>query len=130
MKDFYPSIKDNLLCEAIRFTRRYTSIANNGIEKIFHARELFRNNKDQPRLKKQNKYFHVTMGTYKGAKVFKLFCILNLSQQSKHINKNHIVLYRDDDLSVLRNTSGPKEKKLRKVSKINQRERFGQYCSM
>ena len=37
-----------------------------------------------------------------------------LSQLSKHINKNHIRLYRDDSLAFLKNTSGPAAEKLKK----------------
>ena len=33
---------------------------------------------------------------------------------SKHINKNHIGLYRDGGLAILKNTSGPEAEKLKK----------------
>ena len=42
-----------------------------------------------------------------------------LSVLSKHINQNHIGLYRDDGLAILKNTSGPEAKKTQEtVSKI------------
>ena len=47
------------------------------------------------------------MGAYDGAEVCELIGIFNLSLFSKHINKNHIGLYRDDGLATLKNTSGP-----------------------
>ena len=37
-----------------------------------------------------------------------------LSLLSKHINKNHIGLQRDDGLAILKNTSSPKVEKLKK----------------
>ena len=37
-----------------------------------------------------------------------------LSLLSKHINKNHIGLYSDDDLAILKNTNGPEAEKLKK----------------
>ena len=37
-----------------------------------------------------------------------------LSLFSKHVNKNHIGLYRDDDLAILKNTSGQAAEKFRK----------------
>ena len=37
IKDFYPSIKEKLLWEAIRFAKLYISITNKDIEAIFHA---------------------------------------------------------------------------------------------
>ena len=39
IKDFYPSIKEKLLWEAIRFAKLYISITNKDIEAIFHARK-------------------------------------------------------------------------------------------
>ena len=41
-----------------------------------------------------------------------------LSLLSKHINKNHVGLYRDDGLAILKNTSVPEAAKLKNVSKI------------
>ena len=37
-----------------------------------------------------------------------------LSILSKHINKNHIGLYRGDGLAILKNNSGPELDKLKK----------------
>ena len=37
-----------------------------------------------------------------------------LSLLSKDINKNHIGLYRDDALAILKNSSGPEAEKLKK----------------
>ena len=39
IKDFYPSIKEKLLWEAIRFAKLYISITNKDIEAIFHAKK-------------------------------------------------------------------------------------------
>ena len=54
------------------------------------------------------------MGAYNGAEVCELIGTFMLSLLSKHINKNHIGLYRDDDLAILKNTSGPEAEKLNK----------------
>ena len=37
-----------------------------------------------------------------------------LSLFSKHVNKNHIGLYRDDDLAILKNTNGQAAEKFSK----------------
>ena len=59
------------------------------------------------------------MDTYDGAEVFELIGIVMLSLLSKHINKNHIRLYRDDGLAILKNTSDPEAEKLkRKFQKL------------
>ena len=38
-----------------------------------------------------------------------------LSVLSKHINKNHIGLYRNDSLAILKNNNGPEVEKLKKM---------------
>ena len=64
--------------------------------------------------KKERATFNVSMRAYDGAKVFELTGIFMLSLLSKHINSNHIELYRDDSLAILKNTSGPEAEKLKK----------------
>ena len=54
------------------------------------------------------------MGAYDGAEVCELICIFMLSILNKHIKKNHIGLYRDDSLPILKNTSSPEAEKLKK----------------
>ena len=54
------------------------------------------------------------MGAFDGTEVFELIGMFMLSLLSKHINKNHIGLYRDDGLVILKNTSGPEAEKLNK----------------
>ena len=39
IKDFYPSIKEKLLWEVIRFAKLCISLTNQDIEAIFHARK-------------------------------------------------------------------------------------------
>ena len=51
IKDFYPSIKEKLLWEAIRFAKLYISITNKDIEAIFHARKSLLYYNDEPWLK-------------------------------------------------------------------------------
>ena len=59
------------------------------------------------------------MDTYDEAELFELIGILILSLLSKHINKNHIRLYRDDGLAILKNASNPEAQKLkRKFQKL------------
>ena len=54
------------------------------------------------------------MSTYIGAEVFELIGIFMLLLPNKHVNKNNIGLYRDDDLAILKNTSNPEAEKLKK----------------
>ena len=52
LKDFYPSIKEKLLREAIKFGKLYISITNKNIEAIFHAWKslLYYNDKEKAAL--------------------------------------------------------------------------------
>ena len=61
----------------------------------------------------QNRRKQLTMAAYDGAEVCELIGIFVLSLLSKHINKNHIGLYRDDGLAILKNTCGPEAEKLK-----------------
>ena len=71
------------------------------------------------------------MGAYDGAEVCKLIGIFMLSLLSKHINKNHIELYRDDCLAILENTSRREAEKLKKkFQKLFQEKRSKHYCSI
>ena len=108
IKDFYSSVKKKLLREAIRFAKLYISIKN--IKTIIHARKSLLYYKDEPWVKKGERNFDVSMG----AKVWELIGIFMLSILSKHINKNHTGLYRDDGLTILKNNSGPEAEKLKK----------------
>ena len=92
----------------------FTSISNKGIEAIFYARKSLLYYNDEPWVKKGESNFDVSMGAYDGADVCELIDIFMLSLLSKHINKNHIGLYRDDGLAILKNTSGPEAEKLKK----------------
>ena len=114
INDFYPSIKDKLLWEAIRFAKRYISISRKDIEAIFHAKKSFLYHNGEPWVKKRESNFDNTMGAYDRAEVCELIGIFMLSLISKHTNKNHIGLYKDDGLAILKNTSGPEVDKLKK----------------
>ena len=70
---------------------------------------------DELWVKKGESNFDVIMGAYDRAEVRELISIFMLSLLSKHINKNHIWLYRDDGLAILKNTSGPEAEKLKKM---------------
>ena len=114
IKDFYPSIKEMLLWVAIRFAKPYISITNKDIEAIFLAKKSLLYYIDESWVKKRENNFDVSMGAYNEAEVGELIGIFMLSLLSKHINKNHIRLYRDDGLAILKNTSTPEAEKLKK----------------
>ena len=79
IKDFYPSIKKNLLWETIRFAKCHISITNRDIEAIFRVRKFLLYSNDEPWVKKGESNFDVTMGAYDGAKLCELIGIFMLA---------------------------------------------------
>ena len=71
------------------------------IEAIFHARKSLLCYSEELWIKKRENNFDITISAYDGAEICGSIGIFMLSLLSKHINKNHIVLYRDDGLAIL-----------------------------
>ena len=57
------------------------------------------------------------MGSYDGAEVCELVGLLILFKLGSSYNSNDIGLYRDDELSVFKNSSGPQEKHHKNVQR-------------
>ena len=115
IKDFYPSIKEDLLIEALEFAKQHVTIKSNDRETIFHARKSLLYNEGEPWIKKQSNNFDVAMGSQEGAEVCELIGIFMLSLIGNIYNHNNIGLYRDDGLAVFENTSGPQSEKNKKT---------------
>ena len=69
MKDFYPSIKETLLKNAIQFAAEHTNISKNDFEVISHARKSLLFHSIQVWIKKESDTFDVKMGTYNGVEL-------------------------------------------------------------
>ena len=93
VKDFYPSITEKLLTNAINFAERVLYIDEKEKQIIAHALKSLLFNKGESWIKQGNKLFDVTMGAYDGAEVCGCFILSDLS--SKY-NKENIGLYGDD----------------------------------
>ena len=87
IKDFYSSIKETLLNEAIQLAKEHVSITRKDIEVIFHARKLILYNNGEPWLKKEGVSFDVTMGGYDGADMCELIGIYMLYLIGKRLKK-------------------------------------------
>ena len=114
IKDFYPSIKENLLKEAINFAKTHITLSKNDIEVIFHARKSLLFSNGDTWIKKEDGLFDVTMGAYDGAEVCELVGAFLLSLIGEKYEKKDIGLYRDDGLAVFKNTSGPMNERIKK----------------
>ena len=117
IKDFYPSIKEDLLINALEFAKQHVTIKSKDRETIFHARKSLLYNKGEPWTKKQSNNLDVAMGSYDGAEVCELIGILILSLIGKIYNRNNVGLCRDDGLAVSKNTSRPQSEKFKKTFK-------------
>lgn len=114
IKDFYPSIKEQLLINALQFANSLIPINSNEREIIHHARKSLLFNNEEIWMKRNGKLFDVTMGAFDGAEVCELVGCFILSQITEKFEKNNIGLYRDDGLAVFKNISGPQSEKIKK----------------
>ena len=115
IKEFYPSIKEDLLIEALEFAKQHVAIKSKDRETIFHTRKSHLYNEGEPWIKKQSNNFDLTMGSYVEAEACELIGIFMLSLIANKYNPNNIGLYRDDGLEVFKNTSGPQSEKIKKT---------------
>ena len=115
IKDFYPSITENLLKKAISFAKRKINMTNDDIKIINHARQSLLFSDDKPWVKKGGQLFDVTMGAYDGAEVCELVGTFIQHKLSQQYNKNDIGLYRDDGLGVFdTGKNGSKSERIKK----------------
>ena len=107
IKDFYPSISEKLLTNALNFAKEITDISREDMQIMYHARKSLLFSNEKPWMKREGNFFDVAMGAYDGAEVCELVGIFMLNKISEKYYKNDIGLYRDDDLAVFKNISGP-----------------------
>ena len=117
IKEFYPSIKECLLQNAINFAEQHTEISEKDKAIIFHARKSLLFNGQHVWIKNEGGLFDVTMGAFDGAEVYEAIGNFLLYQLSKNYNKKDIGLYRDDGLAISKNVNGSKAEKLKKIYK-------------
>ena len=112
---FYPSISEELLNCSISFARSITTISDSVISIINHSRKSLPFDKTSVWVKKRNNYlFDVAIGTYDGAEIYELVELHLLNRRSTVIDKNGVVLYRDDELDAINNANSPKFDRIRK----------------
>ena len=100
--------------KAIIYGKRYKDICNNVITAIkLPCKSLFFN-EETVCVKKGEKTFAVTMGSYDGAEICELVGLYLLDKLSKILDKVDVGLYRDDDLAAVNNSNGLLMDKLRK----------------
>ena len=99
IQEFYPSITEDLLKQAISFAQNSESIPPKSLDVIFHSRKSLFYHNDDPWVKKDTSVeFDFTMASYDSAEVCEIVGLFMLDMLSKLFEKNSIGLYRDDDL--------------------------------
>ena len=114
IKEFYTSIKEQLLQEALDFANSYINIPENGKTIINRARKPLLFIKQQTWIKKESGLFDVIMGAYDGGEVCELVGSFLLYALSLKYNKTNIGLFRDDGMAVFRNVSSAHCEKIKK----------------
>ncbi len=98
--DFYPSISEKLLNEALIFASQYDEITENEKAIIMKAKQsLLFNRSTTWRKRTSDSLFDVTMGSFDGAETCELVGSYLLSQLAAEYG-NDIGLYRDDGLAA------------------------------
>ena len=114
IKDFYPSISEKLLTNALNFAKEITDISREDMQIMYHARKSLLFSNEKPWMKREGNLFDVIMGAYDGAEVCELVGIFRLNKISEKYDKNDIGLYKDDNLAVFKNISGPESERIKK----------------
>ena len=104
--DFYPSISNELLQNAIKFASKYSVITDEQIHIIKHTKKTNLYKDGEPWCKKTSN-FDVTMGSFDGAEICELVGLFLLSQL-QHLNIN-VGLYRDDGLAITNQAPTPQQ---------------------
>ena len=102
--EFYPSISEELLFEALTWASNYDEITDKEKEIIIQAKKSLLFNGNETWCKKSsNSLFDVTMGSFDGAETCELIGSYILSKLAPKYG-NNIGLYRDDGLAVFNGT--------------------------
>ena len=114
--DFYPSISQDLLIDAIDFAMQYTNISEHEKDVILHSRKSLLFDNEQPWSKRNNSsLFDVTMGSYDGAEICELVGLFILSKlNAVYKRSSSSGLYRDDGLAAFEGTGPRTADKIRK----------------
>lgn len=116
--DFYPSITEKLLKEALDYASQFTTVSDQDRNIILHVKKSLLYHKNSPWIKKDtNNMFDVTMGSYDGAETCELVGAYLLSKLSPSLKQN-IGLYRDDGMAVYKTTPQETERMKKQICRI------------
>ena len=114
IKDFYPSINEALLSDALKYAHKHIQVLKKDIDLIMHTKRSLLFDCNKAWVKKKEENVDVTMGAYDGAEVCELVGTYLLSLLSEKYNVDEIGLYREDGLSVFKDICGPQAERIKK----------------
>jgi hypothetical protein len=97
--NFYPSITEKLLKDAINWARQFVDISKELEDIILNAKKSILYNDETPWIKKGESDFDVAQGSYDGAESCELVGLFLLTELSE-IDRLIVGIYRDDGLAV------------------------------
>ena len=114
--NFYPSISNELMEEAIEWAKNFTQISDKEKKIIMESKKslIFKNG--EPWMKKGGSEFDVAQGSYDGAEACELVGLYILSKLEK-LNLN-VGIYRDDGLAATSSTPRQVEIMKKKITAI------------
>ena len=98
--DFYGSISQELLDQAIEFASNYVKISPLEKATIMQAANSFLCSRNETWVKKGGGTFDITMGGFHGAEVCEIVGLFQLSKLTEVVPKDLIGLSRDDGLAA------------------------------
>ena len=102
--NFYPSITQELLEQALNWASQFTPISNEDKDIIFQARKSLLYFEGSHWTKKSSPNFNVPMGSYDGAEICDIVGLFLLSELKKLKLNADIGCYKDDGLGVSSST--------------------------
>ena len=87
--DFYSSITEKLLKNAISFAKTFTVVSDNTIKIILNARKSLLFNSNNPWMKKTGEKFDVAMGSFDGAEICELVGLFLLDRLASVLGKEN-----------------------------------------
>ena len=97
--NFYPSITEKLLKDAINWARQFVDISKEEEDIILNAKRSILYNDETPWIKKGESDFDVAQGSYDGAESCELVGLFLLTELSE-IDRLNVGIYRDDGMAV------------------------------
>ena len=119
IKNFYSSIRQELLNKALNFASEYASVSKCDIDVTNQARKSLLFDGSNIWIKKQGRLLDMSMGAYEVTEACEFVGPYMLNALSKKHKKNDLGLYQDDGLALLKNRSGSQSEKVKKnIQKI------------